>query len=192
MTGESPTMRRPATCPDPELLAAHADRRLTGAEAARMDEHIAGCPDCYAVFAATIQFALSEEDAVKRSLAPAVVAPTPVAPAAPPATVARAAAPLAFVRRPGFRTAAGLATGGCASPMRLFLAIPGASRHAAPPSVEQPRLGGRGGSSSRVPLAASTTASRPICARVRDPDESRRPPSGCPSRLSPGSASGRA
>jgi CHAT domain-containing protein/tetratricopeptide (TPR) repeat protein len=85
-------MRRPAACPDPALIAAHADRRLAGDEAARMDEHIAGCPDCYEVFAETVQFGLSEgEDAgVKRS-------------------GAAAAAPLAFVRRPGFRLAAGLA-----------------------------------------------------------------------------------
>ena len=58
MTRESPHAIRPAGCPDPALIAAHADRRLSGAEAARMDEHVAGCPDCYEVFAATVQFGL--------------------------------------------------------------------------------------------------------------------------------------
>ena len=78
-----------------------------------MDEHIAGCPDCYEVFAATIQFGLSEEDAVKRSVAPATV-------------------PLAFVRRPGFRAAAGLAM---AAALLLAISLQLSrvpSRHAAP------------------------------------------------------------
>jgi hypothetical protein len=53
------------------LIAAHADRRLTGAEAARMDEHVAGCPDCYDVFAATVQFGLAEPEAETEGVKPA-------------------------------------------------------------------------------------------------------------------------
>jgi len=79
-------MRRLAACPDPALIAAHADRRLAPDEAARMDEHIAGCADCYEVFSETVQFRLREGDEV------GVVK-----------------APLAFVRRPCFKIAAGLA-----------------------------------------------------------------------------------
>jgi CHAT domain-containing protein len=80
---------RSGGCPDPRLIAAHADRRLTGDEAARMDEHVAGCRDCYEVFAETVQFGLSEAEAE------AVIAPS--------------ARVTAFRRRPVFRIAAGLA-----------------------------------------------------------------------------------
>ena len=79
------------THPDPRLLAAHAERRLLGDEAARMDEHVAGCPECYDVFSETVQFGLAEEEAgVMR-------------------TGAGAAAPSKFLRRPAFRTVAPLA-----------------------------------------------------------------------------------
>jgi CHAT domain-containing protein/tetratricopeptide (TPR) repeat protein len=50
-------------CPDASLIAAHADRRLAGDEAARMDEHIAGCADCYEIFTETVRFALAEPEA---------------------------------------------------------------------------------------------------------------------------------
>ncbi len=87
MTGESQTARRPVPCPDPGLIAAHADRRLSGAEAARMDEHIAGCPDCSEVFAETLRFSLSEDQEAEGRRS-----------AVPP-----------FLRRPAFKVAAGLA-----------------------------------------------------------------------------------
>ncbi|HVQ30692.1 MAG TPA: zf-HC2 domain-containing protein, partial [Vicinamibacteria bacterium] len=51
------------TCPDPGQIAAHVERRLPAAEAARMDEHIAGCAECYQVFADTVEFALAEREA---------------------------------------------------------------------------------------------------------------------------------
>ncbi len=85
MTGESQTARRP--CPDPGLIAAHADRRLSGAEAARMDEHIAGCPDCSEVFAETLRFSLSEDQDAPGRWSP----------------IAK------FVRQPALKVAAGLA-----------------------------------------------------------------------------------
>src|SRR3989441_9742891 len=97
-------MRRPAACPDAALIAAHADRRLAPDEAARMDEHIAGCADCYEVFSETIQFRPREA----------------------PAT------PLTFVRRPAFKVAAGLAVAAAlvlALTMRLYRAP---SRRATP------------------------------------------------------------
>ena len=79
MTGESPH-------PDPRLIAAHAERRLTGDEGARMDEHVAGCQDCYEVFSETVQFGLAEpEEAGVRT------------------SGARAAAPVTFLQRPAFR-----------------------------------------------------------------------------------------
>ena len=75
--------------PDPGLIAAHAERRLTGAEAARMDEHLADCPTCHEVFAETLRFALDEEaeEALPRSSLVAIP----------------------FVRRPALRLAAILA-----------------------------------------------------------------------------------
>ncbi|HEX9189264.1 MAG TPA: zf-HC2 domain-containing protein, partial [Vicinamibacteria bacterium] len=54
-------MPEPGGHPNPGLIAAHAERRLDGAEAARMDAHIASCPTCYEVFAETVRFALDEE-----------------------------------------------------------------------------------------------------------------------------------
>jgi CHAT domain-containing protein len=48
-------------CPDPEQIAAHAEGRLTDDEARHLDEHIAGCADCYAVYSETLQFRLDEE-----------------------------------------------------------------------------------------------------------------------------------
>ncbi len=62
MTGESHGVGRPGAHPDLRLLAAHAERRLLGDEAARMDEHVAGCSECYEVFAETVQFGLAEAD----------------------------------------------------------------------------------------------------------------------------------
>ena len=62
MTTGPKDVPEPGGHPDPGLLAAHAERRLAGAEAARMDEHIASCPTCYEAFAETVRFALDEED----------------------------------------------------------------------------------------------------------------------------------
>jgi CHAT domain-containing protein/tetratricopeptide (TPR) repeat protein len=75
--------------PDPGLIAAHAERRLSGAEAARMDEHLAGCTTCHEVFAETLRFALDEEAAG--------VLPR------------RALTAIPFMKRPAFRLAAVLA-----------------------------------------------------------------------------------
>ena len=47
-----------AGCPDPEQLAAHAEGSLAAAEAAWMDEHIAGCAACFDVFAETLRLRL--------------------------------------------------------------------------------------------------------------------------------------
>jgi CHAT domain-containing protein/tetratricopeptide (TPR) repeat protein len=60
MTERSSNLWPLGACPDPALIAAHAERRLTGEEAARMDEHVAGCAECYEVFSETLQFALAE------------------------------------------------------------------------------------------------------------------------------------
>ena len=59
------------TCPDPGLIAAHVERRLEPSEAARMDEHIAGCADCYQVFADTVEFGLAEGGAARDHRIPA-------------------------------------------------------------------------------------------------------------------------
>ena len=75
--------------PDPGQIAAHAERRTTGIETARLDEHLADCPTCHETFAETLRFALDEEaeEALPRT--------SPVV--------------LPFVRRPAFRLAAILA-----------------------------------------------------------------------------------
>ncbi len=82
-------MPRAGEHPDPGLIAAHAERRLAGAEAARMDEHLAGCPICHEVFAETLRFALDDEAEEALPRPSSVVLP--------------------FVRRPVFRWAAVLA-----------------------------------------------------------------------------------
>jgi tetratricopeptide (TPR) repeat protein len=75
--------------PDPGLIAARAEGRLGGAEAARIDEHLASCSDCYDTFSETVRFVLEEE--------PADVEPR------------RATGLAGIVRRPAFRLAAALA-----------------------------------------------------------------------------------
>jgi CHAT domain-containing protein len=72
--------------PDPGLLAAHAERRLSATEAAQVEAHLARCSRCHEEFAETLRFALDEEEE----------APVPNR-------------PLAFTRRPAFRFLVGLA-----------------------------------------------------------------------------------
>src|SRR5215510_6676201 len=62
MSGDAQTARKKSACPDPGLIAAHAERRLAGDEAVRMDEHISSCPDCYEVFAETLQFGMGDAE----------------------------------------------------------------------------------------------------------------------------------
>ena len=59
-------------CPDPELIAAHAERRLVGDEAARMDAHLVSCPTCPELFAEAVRFVEEEElePAPARAVAP--------------------------------------------------------------------------------------------------------------------------
>jgi outer membrane receptor protein involved in Fe transport len=52
---------RLGACPDAELVGAHAERRLVGEEASRMDGHLASCPACGEVFAEAIRFILDQE-----------------------------------------------------------------------------------------------------------------------------------
>jgi CHAT domain-containing protein len=47
--------------PDAASIAAHVERRLTSVEAARVEEHLAGCSTCYELFAETVRFQLEEE-----------------------------------------------------------------------------------------------------------------------------------
>jgi len=98
--------------PDPRLIAAHAERRLFGDEAARMDEHVAGCSECYEVFSETVQFGLAEAEE-----------------AGVMGAGARAAAPAAFLRRPAFRI--GLAAAAVLV-IALGLWVPRAGFHRAP------------------------------------------------------------
>jgi CHAT domain-containing protein len=99
VTRESPPASRPEGHPDAAQIAAHADRRLSGAEAARMDEHVAGCPDCYEVFAATVEFGLAEPEAEIEGVKPAEARLGP--------TGARLRSPL-FTRTVGLAAAAAL------------------------------------------------------------------------------------
>jgi CHAT domain-containing protein/tetratricopeptide (TPR) repeat protein len=87
----------PSAHPDAGLLAAHAEGRLGGAEAARMDEHLAGCSACHEVFAETLRFRLDEAAGSTLDQVRAGIVPSrePIA--------------LPFVRRPAFRLAAVLA-----------------------------------------------------------------------------------
>jgi len=88
-------------CPDLERIAAHAEGRLGGDEAARMDEHLASCPRCYAVFAGTLRLAIEEDEA------------GPVA--------KRPETDLPFLQRPGLRRAAALAAVAAALVLGILL-----------------------------------------------------------------------
>lgn len=81
-------MPAPPAHPATDAIAAHAEGRLSGAEAARMDEHLASCSECYETFTETVRFALEEEE---EEIAP------------------NRAKILPFVRRPAFQLAAVLA-----------------------------------------------------------------------------------
>jgi CHAT domain-containing protein len=76
----------PSAHPEPGLIAAHADGRLTGTEAAQLDEHLAVCSACYEVFSETLRFKLDE-----------------------PSIVPDRSRAADWVRRPAFRLAAVLA-----------------------------------------------------------------------------------
>jgi CHAT domain-containing protein/tetratricopeptide (TPR) repeat protein len=92
----------PKAHPDLETIAAHADRRLAADQRTAMVEHLAGCSECYEVYAETLKFASDES-------AEAVV----------PGRTGERIVPLpAFTRRPAFRIAAGLAAA------VLLLALP--------------------------------------------------------------------
>ena len=47
-------------CPDTELIAAYVDRKLARDAVARIEEHIATCSTCYAVYSGTAQFNLAD------------------------------------------------------------------------------------------------------------------------------------
>ena len=83
MTGVLVTPR--AGCPDASLIAAHVEHQLSPEDAARMDEHIASCAECWDIFSEALQFRLMDGEGLPE--------------------VRRHAAPLAFLRRPAFRTA---------------------------------------------------------------------------------------
>jgi CHAT domain-containing protein len=87
----------PSAHPEPGLLAAHAEGRLSAAEAAQMDEHLAGCSSCHEVFAETLRFGLDE------------AAGPPLDEVAAGMVPSQAAVVVPFVRRPAFRLAAVLA-----------------------------------------------------------------------------------
>jgi CHAT domain-containing protein/tetratricopeptide (TPR) repeat protein len=65
------SVRAGSGCPDPGLVAARAEGRLTGEDAARIAEHLASCPECSEVLAETVRF-LREEEA-DRPPAPAAI-----------------------------------------------------------------------------------------------------------------------
>jgi tetratricopeptide (TPR) repeat protein len=54
-------------CPEPEKLACFVDGRLTAAEAAEVEAHLAGCEDCYFVFAGAAGHQRSERNAGLRT-----------------------------------------------------------------------------------------------------------------------------
>jgi anti-sigma factor RsiW len=41
-------------CPEPEVLAAYVDRGLSLSERARVDDHLASCPQCIALVAGVV------------------------------------------------------------------------------------------------------------------------------------------
>jgi tetratricopeptide (TPR) repeat protein len=54
-------------CPDAEALASYIDGRVTGAERALIEAHLANCEDCYLVFSETVQQQQAEQTTTWRS-----------------------------------------------------------------------------------------------------------------------------
>src|SRR5262245_2461792 len=65
---ERSTKRPAGACPDAEVLSAYLAGRLRGAEKAAVTEHLAGCEDCYFVFAESARIVVVETwwDRLKR------------------------------------------------------------------------------------------------------------------------------
>ncbi len=100
-------MPKRGACPEAELIAAHAERRLVGDEATRMDEHLASCPTCPEVFAETLRFI--DEQELGPAPARAVAAPEPDDAGASPRAPMHVGARPPIHRQNGFRLAATLA-----------------------------------------------------------------------------------
>ncbi len=97
------------TCPPLEDIAAFLDRKLFGEERDRFVAHLAGCEECYPVFADAARFQLEEEGLVEepRELAeakPAVEVPPRVVPFWRRRAVLRRALPLAAMLLVGLMT----------------------------------------------------------------------------------------
>jgi hypothetical protein len=67
----------PRGCPSAEDLAAYIDGTLSKAEKARLDEHLASCKDCYAVYTETLQFQLASSLAEPEGVVDGEVVPFP-------------------------------------------------------------------------------------------------------------------
>lgn len=50
-------------CPSPEEIAAYIEGRLSQEERARVDAHLADCPDCYEIYLGAVEFQLEDEAA---------------------------------------------------------------------------------------------------------------------------------
>ncbi len=70
------------TCPPLEDIAAFLDHKMAGEERDRFMAHLAGCEECYPVFADSARFMLEEEGFLEEPPGPAEV-PPPVAPVVP-------------------------------------------------------------------------------------------------------------
>jgi tetratricopeptide (TPR) repeat protein len=64
-----------SACPDPEMIAAYLDHRLSGPEGARVAQHLASCEDCYFVFTESAQMPVPA--AARRELEAKLRGPAP-------------------------------------------------------------------------------------------------------------------
>lgn len=65
------SLQRPEGCPDLEDIAALVEGTLDSGERARLLQHLAGCPDCYEIFAGAARFHLdSPQDSHSAAAAP--------------------------------------------------------------------------------------------------------------------------
>jgi tetratricopeptide (TPR) repeat protein len=55
MSTEAPSALRADACPDPEVLAAYIDGRLTPGERTTIERHLAGCPECRDLVAGSVE-----------------------------------------------------------------------------------------------------------------------------------------
>jgi iron complex outermembrane receptor protein len=163
-------MPKPGKCPDPGLIAAHAEGRLVGEEATWMDEHLLSCPTCLEVFTETLRFTL---DTGEMEPAPGLAGP-------------RRPSVREFVLRPAVRVAASIGAAAAALLLAFLLGRDGPTTREGEARVADVREEKTQGPSAPAEATSGMGESRaPTAPRPRTAMVTAEEPAGSPRRLSP-------